>query len=214
MRHAVVLSINAVLGNANVARLVQAWALLFVVCRGLIGSISDCFGREEVDLQRMVAQARNSNRKKQGAFTLVEIMITVAVIGLLAAIAIPNFMKYRKIAQGVKTANDMRVFGDGFAIYSFEKGQYPPDSHEELPDAPEIEEYVNETMFNSPSPIGGKYNWEGPERYPYAGVSVSGGSLSDEDLLTVDKAVDDGDLNSGHYRKTGNGRYTYIVEES
>jgi prepilin-type N-terminal cleavage/methylation domain-containing protein len=44
----------------------------------------------------------------QQAFTLVEIMIVVAIIGLLAALAIPSFIKNRKQSQGRRIINDAR----------------------------------------------------------------------------------------------------------
>jgi prepilin-type N-terminal cleavage/methylation domain-containing protein len=47
--------------------------------------------------------------KTKSAFTLVEIMIVVAIIGLLAAIAIPNFVKARENAQLNSIFNNLRI---------------------------------------------------------------------------------------------------------
>jgi prepilin-type N-terminal cleavage/methylation domain-containing protein len=45
---------------------------------------------------------------RSGGFTLVEIMIVVAIIGLLATIAIPNFMKARTSAQRSACINNLK----------------------------------------------------------------------------------------------------------
>jgi prepilin-type N-terminal cleavage/methylation domain-containing protein len=50
----------------------------------------------------------NSNNNKAG-FTLVEIMIVVAIIGLLASIAIPNFVRARTTAQMNSCVNNLRL---------------------------------------------------------------------------------------------------------
>ena len=48
------------------------------------------------------------NTSRQSGFTLVEIMIVVAIIGLLAAIAIPNFVKARTTSQTNACINNLR----------------------------------------------------------------------------------------------------------
>jgi len=52
-------------------------------------------------------------KKMQQGFTLVEIMIVVAIIGLLAAIAIPSFMKARTQSQTSACINNLRMIEAG-----------------------------------------------------------------------------------------------------
>ena len=49
------------------------------------------------------------HKRRQSAFTLVEIMIVVLIIGLLAALAIPNFRKSRALAQKNVCIDNMRL---------------------------------------------------------------------------------------------------------
>jgi prepilin-type N-terminal cleavage/methylation domain-containing protein len=64
----------------------------------------------------------SSGRK---AFTLVEIMIVVAIIALLAAIAVPGFVRSRKRSQAARILNDLRLIDsavDQYAIETSKKG--------------------------------------------------------------------------------------------
>ena len=55
-------------------------------------------------------------------FTLVEIMIVVAIIGLLAAIAVPSFLKARESARRTACINNMRQVEAGKDQYALEYG--------------------------------------------------------------------------------------------
>src|ERR1041385_7204753 len=67
---------------------------------------------------------------KRGGFTLVEIMIVVAIIALLAAIAVPGFLRARKRSQASKILNDLRLIDaavDQYAIETAKKSGDPVD---------------------------------------------------------------------------------------
>jgi prepilin-type N-terminal cleavage/methylation domain-containing protein len=59
---------------------------------------------------------------KRGGFTLVEIMIVVAIIALLAAIAVPGFLRARKRSQASKILNDLRMIDGAVDQYAIENG--------------------------------------------------------------------------------------------
>jgi prepilin-type N-terminal cleavage/methylation domain-containing protein len=62
-------------------------------------------------------------RSNRAGFTLVEIMIVVAIIGLLAALAIPAFVKARKQSQGRRILNDCRQMDSAINQWALETGQ-------------------------------------------------------------------------------------------
>ena len=69
----------------------------------------------------------NKLSRRRGAFTLVEIMIVVAIIALLASIAVPGFLRARKRAQASRIVNDLRHLDaaiDQYALETSKPGGY------------------------------------------------------------------------------------------
>ena len=65
---------------------------------------------------------------KHSGFTLVEIMIVVAIIALLAAIAVPGFLRARKRSQASKILNDLRMIDGAVDQYAIETGRKTGDT--------------------------------------------------------------------------------------
>ena len=65
----------------------------------------------------------NKLNKRRGGFTLVEIMIVVAIIALLAAIAVPGFLRARKRSQASRIINDLRLIDSAVDQYAIENNK-------------------------------------------------------------------------------------------
>jgi prepilin-type N-terminal cleavage/methylation domain-containing protein len=69
-----------------------------------------------------------TNKSRKAGFTLVEIMIVVAIIGLLAAIAIPNFVRSRSTAQMNTCINNLRQIDGAKQEWALQVGKTGTDT--------------------------------------------------------------------------------------
>ena len=64
-------------------------------------------------------------RKSEKGFTLIELLIVVAIIGILAAIAIPQFASYRQKAYNSAAMSDLKNLKTGMEAYNADNQEYP-----------------------------------------------------------------------------------------
>jgi prepilin-type N-terminal cleavage/methylation domain-containing protein len=158
----------------------------------------------------------SSNRR---AFTLVEIMVVVVIVGLLAAIGMPTFRQVTLRSKATALVNDIRQFTTAFTTYSHQHGRWPADTDPGvLP--PEMVGAISEN-FSRPTPIGGQYEWEHdvsplgfPVRAAIAVVTANGFQLTNDAALVemVDRMMDDGNLSTGLVQYNA-GTLLFVIEQ-
>jgi general secretion pathway protein G len=66
-------------------------------------------------------------KKSRKGFTLIELLIVVAIIGILAAIAVPNFLNAQMRAKIARLQADFRAISTSLQMYRMDNNDYPPD---------------------------------------------------------------------------------------
>ena len=95
----------------------------------------------------------NIRLSRRTGFTLVEIMIVIAIIGLLAAVAVPNFMRAQKKAKEQFCALNREAIDNSKQLWCTENKK----SEKDTPSEDDIKVYLKDNKFPQ-CPSGGQYS--------------------------------------------------------
>ncbi|HOJ58670.1 MAG TPA: prepilin-type N-terminal cleavage/methylation domain-containing protein [bacterium] len=65
-------------------------------------------------------------KRSKSGFTLIELLIVVAIIGILAAIAVPNFLNAQLRARVARVQTDQKAIGTALGMYYVDHNAFPP----------------------------------------------------------------------------------------
>ena len=156
---------------------------------------------------------RYAGRLGSRAFTLVEILIVVVILGILAAVVVPSFANASEPTRQTAFITNMKSFADAAQLVRIRSGEYPPDgSSGVMPD--ELEGYIAPEDWNNGTPIGGVWDSEDTDAGYGIGIHFDGTGETRDDtyMAQIDEIFDDGDLEAGAFQATGDGRYYLIIE--
>lgn len=162
-----------------------------------------------------MSRKANQFNRRNAAFTLVELLVVVVILGVLAAVITTSFANAGVEAGQKAFATNLKTLASACELYKVQNGVWPADANSgELP--PELAPFIKAHQWESPTPIGGVWDVEFNDNGVTAAVGVhfdgTGQTQDDDFMLIVDAIFDDGTLDGGSFRKLAEARYYFILE--
>lgn len=160
-------------------------------------------------------EPRSSDGHAASAFTLVEVLVVVVILGILAAIVVPQYASARSEVEQGAFINDIRIFSDAAQMYHHQTGQF-------LADAPsgsvpqDFGPYIEVHKWLNGTPIGGAWDVENNNLGYRSLLGVDFTNMAnpgDTYMTRIDLKYDNGDLTTSSFQKLANDRYYKIVAQ-
>ncbi len=148
---------------------------------------------------------------RKDGYSVIELLIAVVIIADLALIAVPYLFRARQATQNSQFLNDLRVCVSAVEMYAAENTRYPAEA------APAVVPtglgiYLNKLRWNQANSLNASWDWDYQANGLNAAVSVVLSADDDVRMQEIDERMDNGALVTGAFRKTGAGRYSYLIE--
>jgi len=157
-----------------------------------------------------------AKQRTRGGFTLVEILIVVVILGVLAAIVVPQAANAMGDVRQTSFARQVQLFTDAAVMHRSQTGFWIGDGGSGTIPAG-LEDYINPEDWENGTPIDGSWDSEArPDFDITLGIGVhfqDSATLKDAAYMTgVDAIFDDGDLTTGAFQQFTTDRFYFIVE--